>query len=172
MELIYERSFDEEFFDLESAIAEFGQPILRYCHAMLCDYHEAQDAVQLVFIKAHSKQNQFKTGTNLSAWLYKIAYSTCLDILRREKRRIKLVEDLKKQDAQTKDSGLPFYLEQALSVLNAKDRALVFSRAVDEMDYSELEGIYGAKAATLRKRYERAKKKLLHALTEGRDGNE
>lgn len=37
---------------LTAAIALYGQPLLRYCHHILCDYHEAQDAVQTTFIKA------------------------------------------------------------------------------------------------------------------------
>lgn len=170
MELMLTR--DMEAFDIDYAVAEFGQPILRYCHALLSDYHEAQDAVQLVFIKANAKAARFKAGSNLSAWLYRIAYNTCMDILRRRKRQQKLADELKEQGARETDSGMSPWLEKALAGLAPKDRALVFSRAVDEMGYDELAEIYGAKEAALRKRYERAKKKLAQLLTEGREGNE
>jgi len=163
---------DRDIFDIESVVAEFGQLILRYCHALLCDYHEAQDAVQLVFIKANAKQLRFAANTNLSAWLYKIAYNTCMDILRKRKRRERLLEEAGNQRQEARNGGMSPWLERALAQLTPKERALVFNRVVDEMGYDELAKIYGAKPAALRKRYERAKKKLAQLLTEGRKGDE
>ena len=55
-------------------------------------------------------------------------------------------------------------IKEALKSLTIADRALVFSRVIEEKSYSELEYIYGVSATTLRKRYERAKKKLAKAL--------
>ena len=37
---------------LEGAVARYGQALLRYCHHILCDYHEAQDAVQTALLPA------------------------------------------------------------------------------------------------------------------------
>lgn len=69
------RPLDERFAEgseaaLADAIALYGQPLLRYCHHILCDYHEAQDAVQTTFIKAYDNHHRFRAGTSLSAWLY------------------------------------------------------------------------------------------------------
>jgi RNA polymerase sigma-70 factor (ECF subfamily) len=171
---MYTEDLDLEVFVLEDAVAEFGHAILRYCHATLCDYHEAQDAAQMVFIKAHAKQGHFKPGTNLSAWLYKIAYNTCMDILRKNRRRANLAASLeaRAKDSVYEDAGMSPKLEAALLALKPADRALIFSRAIDEKDYAELAQIYGATPAALRKRYERAKKKLATILNEGEDFNE
>jgi len=154
-----------EGFALEEAVAEFGQPILRYCHALLCDYHEAQDAVQIVFLKAYEKQDAFD-GKNLSAWLYRIAYTTCMDILRQQKKQKSMENGLQEQQKQQKDSGMSPRLEEALQKLKPTERALVYSRAVDEISYEELAKIYDTSAPTLRKRYERAKNKLAKLLTQ------
>lgn len=43
---------------------------------------------------------------------------------------------------------------------------MVFSRVIDQKSYRELEEIYRISSSTLRKRYERAKKKLSGALQE------
>jgi RNA polymerase sigma-70 factor (ECF subfamily) len=40
------------------AINIYGQKLLRYCHNILCNYSEAQDAVQITFIKAHKKREE------------------------------------------------------------------------------------------------------------------
>lgn len=47
-------------YELRCAIKIYGQPILRYCHNILCDYFEAQDAVQMTFIKALTKEKALK----------------------------------------------------------------------------------------------------------------
>ena len=91
---------------LEAVIARYGQALLRYCHHILCDYHEAQDAVQDALLRA------------------------------------------------------------ALSVLTLEERGLVFGRVMEGRSYEELSQIYGPSAAALRKRYERARKKLALALSE------
>ena len=63
-----------------SLIHIYGQPLLRYCHHILCDYHEAQDAVQATFIKAWSHRAGFRGGS-LQAWLFRMAYTTSICLL-------------------------------------------------------------------------------------------
>lgn len=146
---------------LQRVIELYGQPLLRYCHNILCDYAEAQDAVQMTFIKAYNKRKNFKLGTSLSAWLYRIAYTTCIDIIRKKKLLFFMPQ------AKTKDDGfIKEDLKKALLTLSPLERALVFSRVIDEKSYSELETVYKSSATTLRKRYERAKKKLAKVLKE------
>ena len=77
---------DEEC--LEEAVARYGQALLRYCHHILCDYHEAQDAVQTALLRAWDRRSRFRAGTNLEAWLYKLAYHACIDLIRQRKRQL------------------------------------------------------------------------------------
>jgi len=48
--------------------------------------------------------------------------------------------------------------------LSALDRAVVYGRAVEELKFEELAEMHGKSAASLRKRYERARKKLSKIL--------
>ncbi|WFA08801.1 sigma-70 family RNA polymerase sigma factor [Tissierella sp. Yu-01] len=150
-------------YELECAIKLYGQSLLRYCHNILCDYHNAQDAVQITFIKAYNKRKGFKKGHSLSAWLYRIAYTTCIDILRKRKLLffIPEINDIKE------DVSIDYInedLREALLKLTGSERALIYSRVMDEKSYKELELIYQVSSNTLRKRYERAKNKLIKAL--------
>ncbi|MCL2564251.1 MAG: sigma-70 family RNA polymerase sigma factor [Defluviitaleaceae bacterium] len=158
--------------DFEQIVTTYQKPILKYCYSVLCDYHEAQDAMQMTFIKAHDKSSTFKDGMPLSPWLYKIAYNTCIDIMRK-KRFYSLLsgrEAVTEPSCEMQEEYMSEELKKALMVLSFKDRALVFSRVIDELDYNELAQIYGASAAALRKRYERAKNKLAIALEKERSG--
>lgn len=147
---------------LAQMIELYGQPLLRYCHHILCDYHEAQDAVQITFCKAYTHRRRFQPGTNLSAWLYRLAYTTCVDLLRRRRRELFIPPSAPAED--------PDYigpeLRRALLTLTAEERALVFGRVIEERSYEELSQMLGKSAATLRKRYERARGKLARLLTE------
>ncbi|WP_042349253.1 RNA polymerase sigma factor [Bacillus massiliigorillae] len=147
--------------ELNKAIELYGHSLLRYCHNILCDYYEAQDVVQITFIKAYKKRKHFKKGTSLSAWLYRIAYTTCIDSLRK-KKLLFFRHSYKEHDSTFMNEDL----KDALSTLSPQDRALVFSRVIDEKSYAELEEIYHIPASTLRKRFERAKKKLATVLKE------
>lgn len=148
----------------EEAIDRYGARLLRYVSAVLCDYHEAEDVVQEVFLLAMKNCRRFD-GKNLSAWLYKIAYRTSLNRMKR--RRPLLLGDLNEQDLtlpapeeNTED------LWEHLKVLKPKERALLFSRIYEGKSYAAISETTGVSQAVLRKRYERAKKKLAESLTE------
>lgn len=143
---------------LEYAMELYGQPILRYCHNILCDYEDGKDAVQITFMKAYSNRQAFKEGTKFSAWLYRIAYTTCMDILR--KRRWNIFQSLPRVN----EEYISEALQQSLLTLSGLERALLFSRVIDKKSYVELEEIYHVSASTLRKRYERVKNKLAKQL--------
>ncbi len=146
--------------ELKAVMEAYGPALLRYCHHMLCDYHEAQDALQITFIKAYNKRSTFKKDKTLSPWLYRIAYTTCVDLLRKKKLRCLLPQ----KQAQT--NYMSEEVQEALLTLNGTDRSLVYSRVMENQSYEALAKIHGKSAAALRKRYERAKRKLAKALRE------
>ena len=159
--LILSKAVETKDLPLETMIATNSQAILRYCHLLLRDYHEAQDVVQTTFLKAYTKRNQIKG--ELSPWLYRTAYNNCIDILRRRKKQ-SFLDDEKREPSYHMDDGMSMEVKTALGVLSPEERALVINRVMDEMSYEQLSQIYNASPQALRKRYERAKKKLADAL--------
>lgn len=149
---------------LDEAVTKYGASLFRYCAGVLCDYHEAQDAVQETFIKAYAGQATYTHDTNFGGWLYRIAYTTCVSMLR--KRRFRLMTEREKAGQSripAADEGSHFLSEElvrALRTLTPEERSLLFARAVDDMDYRRMSQVFGASEAALRKRYERARKKL------------
>ncbi|MCL1857815.1 MAG: sigma-70 family RNA polymerase sigma factor [Oscillospiraceae bacterium] len=155
--------FDESI-DIETIVNTYSHALLRYCHSILCDYHEAQDVLQITFIKAWQNKNKFSgDDKDLSNYLYKIAYNSCIDAIRRRKQRLKNPAEPAKQN----QDHIPENIKSALMILCPLDRAIAYSHAVDDISFAELAEIYGKTAAALRKRYERARKKLSKILSEG-----
>jgi len=156
--------------ELEEMINLFGEKLLRYATAILCDYHEAENVVQEVFISAYQNRTSFD-GSNLSAWLYKITYNRSLNQLK--KRRVFYFSEIRAKAAlPADDKGLSDETLRALRRLTPKERALLYGRIMEEQSYKELALLSGCSPATLRKRYERAKKKLANYLTDGQYGKE
>jgi len=151
-------------YGLEAMIQSHGNALLRYCHGILLDYHEAQDVVQSTFIKAYTKISSPGATETHGAWLYKTAYTACIDILRRKKLQNLFFVKTSVEETTTPEYFIDENVNAILSELPPKDRALVYSRAVEGLGYDELVAIYGTNSATLRKRYERAKNKLAKSM--------
>ena len=149
---------------LEEVINLYGEKLLRYATAILCDYQEAEDVVQESFIAAYQNRNKFD-GENLSAWLYKITYNRSLNQLK--KRKIFYFSEIHSEATSEKDEGLNDETLRVLRKLRPKDRALLYGRIMEELSYEELSQRTGISSATLRKRYQRAKDKLVKELNNG-----
>ena len=115
---------------LEEVINLYGEKLLRYATAILCDYQEAEDVVQESFIAAYQNRNKFD-GENLSAWLYKITYNRSLNQLK--KRKIFYFSEIHSEAVlEEKDKGLSDETLRALQKLKPKDRALLYGRIMEE----------------------------------------
>jgi RNA polymerase sigma-70 factor, ECF subfamily len=150
-------------------VKEYQSRIYLYCHRMLGNHHEAEEAVQEVFIKSYQHLKQYTDHISFAAWLYKIAYHHCINLLKRRSSWLQVlrfyqIQQSDKSSYKPIDSGAGTEL---LAKLSPEERSLILLRAIDEYSYEEIAQIINKKAATVRKRYERAKKKLKAMYIEG-----
>ncbi|MFF0149285.1 RNA polymerase ECF family sigma subunit [Amycolatopsis sulphurea] len=59
-----------------------------HCYRMLGSFEDADDAVQDTMLRAWRSREQYEDGTNLRAWLYRVATTACLDAIRRRGRQV------------------------------------------------------------------------------------
>lgn len=155
--------------ELEEVVNLYGEKLLRYATAILCDYHEAENIVQEVFLSAYQNRNTFD-GKNISAWLYKITYNQSLNQAKR--RRILYFPEIHDRAAVEEDRGLSDESLKALKKLKPKERALLYGRIMEEQSYEELSKLTGSTPVALRKQYQRAKDKLARYLKFEYNGKE
>jgi RNA polymerase sigma-70 factor (ECF subfamily) len=157
--------------ELEEVVGVYGERLLRYAVSVLACRMDAEDVVQRALLAAYDKRRGFDGG-NIGAWLYRITYNLCMNHLR--KRRFLFfweVGDVREEASVPYGDNADDGFLEVLGMIGAEDRALLYMKVVDGFSYEELSGVFGKSAAALRKRLERAKKRVIE-LMEGREGNE
>lgn len=158
--------------DLESIIENYYQALYRYCYRMLRDKEDAEDIVQEVFININAILTNKKNVELHNNYIYKMAYNQCVNKIKRDKlikfisfegagmENVQYKKDVYFEDEFSKE------LSGIMSLLKLEERSLLIFRAINDMDYKEISIIMGKPTATLRKQYERTRKKIRKILKE------
>ncbi|HHY74251.1 MAG TPA: RNA polymerase sigma factor [Bacillus bacterium] len=151
-------------------INRFQKQIYLYCYYLLGNKEDAEDAVQDIFIKGFENMDKFTNNTSYSAWLYKIAYNHCINLIKRRSRFYNVLKQYKNQEFQMREPNHTEIIHELLDQLNSEEKHILLLRAVEEYTFEEISIIMDIKAATIRKKYERIRKKL-HQFIKKKGGN-
>lgn len=152
--------------EYEAIIRIFQQPIFRYCYRLLENRQDAEDAVQDILVKAYQSLHQYKKADHFSAWLYRIAYHYCLNMLRRRHIYRKVITIISSQTVVTNpEQELDKVLYEpvliaSLSRLSLEERNLLILRVFEEKTFAEISNILKVSPNALVKRMKRIQKKV------------
>ncbi|MEK4877202.1 MULTISPECIES: RNA polymerase sigma factor [Paenibacillus] len=144
-------------------IQAYERKIYMYCYYILRSHEEAEDAVQDIFVKVYQELRRYEKRVSFSAWLYKVAYHHCLDQVRKRKRRNRLLSLYKEQQPKAYYNPNDEEPLQKLFMddLTAEESNLLILKVVEQYSFEEMGQIMDCNSATLRKKFERLRKKLV-----------
>src|SRR3954454_2212716 len=73
--------------EIEELYRRYGALVRRRARSILSDEHEAQDAMQEVFVRVIAAMAEFRGQSQPSTWLYRITTNLCLNRIRDNRRR-------------------------------------------------------------------------------------
>lgn len=143
------------------------------CLRIVNDTLEAEDIMQVAFLKAFDKISFYKGEVSFGAWLKKIVVNHALDELRKRKLDTKSIEDsvyeIKDEESFDNTKEVILKLEEVkkgISKLPDGYRIVISLYLIEGYDHDEISGILNISSSTSRSQFARAKKKLIECLKE------
>ena len=170
------KSGDYETF--EQLVTENQENVYRIVLSVIRDEEEAKDLAQDVFLKIYMSIKSFNGNSSLSTWIYRIAYNTALDHIKKvkNKNKTKSIDDDEDIEVMYLDSKsfnpeneaekreVSQDIKAALGMLPDEQRQVIELKDVHGFSYDEISAITGLKEGTLKSRLSRGRANLKNIL--------
>ncbi len=154
---------DKFTFDMEKIVRTHADMVYRLALLNSKNKHEAEDAMQEVFLKLYSHQNSIRNENHLKAWLIRVTINQCrsMAVTAWNTKRVSLetlIESGNNIPAEEKEDFSEVY--EAVKELPAKYRQVIHLFYYEEFSIKEIAAILERNEATVKTHLKRGRKLL------------
>lgn len=170
---------DTRYGAFEQIVNCFSRTLYWQIRHIVTDHNDADDILQNTFLKAWKSAASFRGESQLSTWLYKIAYNESINHLSQRHNTIplnsltegigeeqNLVHDVTSSDQELSIDGdrAQQLLTEAIATLPKKQRAVFSMKYFDDMKYEQISEITGTSVGALKASYHLAVGKITNYI--------
>jgi RNA polymerase sigma-70 factor (ECF subfamily) len=153
-------------------VRRYSGALFNQAYRMLNDAHEAEDAVQEVFLRAYRRLDTYDAERRFVTWLLSIGSNYCIDRLRRRRSNWQSLDEaafaVPSPEPGPEHAALRnerrWAVQRALQRLPETYRTVTVLRYWHDLSYLEIAAALGLTEATVKTRLHRARKQIAEAL--------
>lgn len=142
----------------------YAKDLLAYLQAALCSLHDAEDVLQMVFVRIVRKRHQLAKARCLDAYIYGIARNEALRLIgcRKADKTAKNVKDpwLIKSESGRRSDDLAESLQNGLARLPQTQREVIVMKTYRQKTFLEIAQLLDLSQNTVASRYRYGMEKL------------
>ena len=159
-EEIIEQFHNGRLGNFEMLFQKYHSMVFNMSLRMLGNYQEAEDVTQDIFIKVYEKLDGFRGQSQFKTWLYKIASTTCIDVIRKKKSLWNFINRLiEKRSINEPEKGNDenSWIQEVLNKMPPNQRLLLVMRYIQGFSNKEIAEIQNTTEGTIKVQIFRAR---------------
>ncbi|CUT02932.1 RNA polymerase, sigma-24 subunit, RpoE [Candidatus Kryptobacter tengchongensis] len=178
---IVKRAKDGDEKAFEMIIKKYQNRVANLIFKIIGDSSVVEDLTQDVFLRVIESLRDYKFGSALYTWIYRITVNICIDEIRKRQRsRTYSLSDVLNQNPKVEPAHSPVektverkelreIIENAISKLPLEYKTAIILREFEDLPYEEIAKILKVSVGTVKSRIFRARKLLAEHLKEYRE---
>lgn len=159
--------------DFNLLVKEYQQKVYWQVRRMVYNHEDANDLVQDIFVKIFKNYHTFKGESQLSSWIFRIAYNETINFInKRSKLNAVSIDEYIEMTANSLESDVYFdgneiqlLLQKAIASLPERQRLVFLYKYYDELKYEEISDILGVSVGSLKATYHIAYSKIKELIS-------
>lgn len=147
-----------------SELYEAHASLVRSVIYKLCQPQELDDLVQEVFVKIWKGLPKFRQGSQLKTWIYRVAYNSAVDALRKKKVFFQELDEATGESEPKEDRFCRDMILKGLNKLTEEHRTVLVLCCLEELTVEEAALVTKTAVGTVKSRLHYAKANLYEIL--------
>jgi RNA polymerase sigma-70 factor (ECF subfamily) len=141
----------------EVIVERHRRTVYQLCYRFVGNHEDASDLSQDVFLRAYRGLGNFRGGSSLSTWLYRIGVNLCLNRVSAKLPVTETIDEQQHIDTRSESASERVLREErgaqvrrAIAALPPKQRATLILRMYHELSHEEIAGVLGSSVGAVK----------------------